>query len=126
MNTVPPNLFLILSENFLTFLFRHVSHSQPLFSIFVTRGRDKHIINNMFLSLFFHLYLLPYFFFFFLNSVQLPFSSLLFGVWPDQRGAKEGGGGGLIKGKNVAIVLSRYVCICDKQKERKGERGEQG
>lgn len=62
---------------------------------------------------------------FFLSSVQLPFSSLLFGVWPDQRGAEEGGGG-LIKGKNVAIVLSRYVCICDKQKERKGERGEQG
>lgn len=121
MTTVPPNLFVILSDNLLTFLFRHVSHSQPLFSIFVTRGRDKHIINHMFLSLFSTCTCYPIF----LSSVQLPFSSLLFGVWPDQRGAEEGGGG-LIKGKNVAIVLSRYVCICDKQKERKGERGEQG
>lgn len=71
MTTVPPNLFVILSDNLLTFLFRHVSHSQPLFSIFVTRGRDNHIINHMFLSLFFHLYLLPYFFKLGSTSLQL-------------------------------------------------------
>lgn len=30
-----------------------------------------------------------------------------------------------MEAKNVAIVLSRYVCICDKQKERKRREGHQ-
>lgn len=116
MNIVPPNLFVILSDNLLTFLFRHVSHSQPLFSIFVTRGRDKHIINHMFLSLFFHLYLLPYFLKLGSTSLQLTAVRCL----ARSEGSWRGRWGGLIKGKNVAIVLSRYVCL--RQTERKKGR----
>lgn len=44
-------------------------------------------------------------------------------LWLHQRGAKEEGGGGLRDGKNVVIVLSRYVCLW--QTERMGERGDQ-
>lgn len=52
---------------------------------------------------------------------NFPFVSLPFRVWPDQRRAAEGGGG-LIEGKNVTIVLFRYVCL--RQIEREGERSE--
>lgn len=52
---------------------------------------------------------------------------MLLGVWPDQRGAKEGRWGGLIKGKNVAIVRSRYVCVfvTNRKKGREERKADQ-
>lgn len=116
MTTVPPNLFVILSDNLLTFLFRHVSHSQPLFSIFVTRGRDKHIINHMFLSLFFHLYLLPYFFKLGSTSLQLTAVRCLArseGSWRGRWGVDKG---------EECGHCAFPVCVYLRQTERKKER----